>query len=124
MANPLDFFVKNTKHFMELVKRHGDLELENVRLKQQLAKCESEKATLESKLKEQIENPLYYTGTIYRDKKGVPYCPVCYDSRKDRIHLTPHLLLDWSFTCSFCGAKFEDLSSGTKKTTQRKKAKK
>ena len=64
---------------------------------------------LKAELEQQVKNPLRYTGVIYRDKKKTPFCPACYDNRKKRIHLTPSLMMNWSFSCPVCDKNFDDI---------------
>jgi hypothetical protein len=56
---------------------------------------------------EEHNNPLHFTGAIYRDTKNFTYCPACYDNQKKRIHLKKNAGLEGSFSCPICDNEFE-----------------
>ena len=75
----------------ELISKNTALELEN------------------QKLKEHKSTPLQWRNALYWDEgDDVPFCPVCYEGKKDRFHLTPYSPTNGAiaYTCGHCDKHF------------------
>jgi hypothetical protein len=126
MPNVIDFVesaISNTNALFELVKRfgHPDLGLQISDLKLALSSVKVAVSDLNNEnreLKEELrllkfdkENPLVFReedGLYYNDDKSRrPYCPMCYEVKRLRVHLTFHFNPNVPMVnCPHCGKDF------------------
>jgi hypothetical protein len=107
---------------LELAKniKNADLHDQIAELKVQLAAIKNDAASLlneNRELKEELnamknskENPLVFNREdgLYYDSQGEgPFCPSCYDSGKERIHITLY-----SYKCPKCHEPFREKGIG------------
>ena len=95
-----------------MTKRYGELELENVRLKQQLADCQAKNMELKAQRQEDIDNPLSISPSgIYFDTRRIPFCAGCYDGQTGRrVHLVYKRANVGSviYACPVCKTEYAD----------------
>ena len=92
-----------------LVRQITALNIQLAQAHNEAAKTMRKLRRLNAEVSERKNNPLTYTGTIYRGKDGFPYCPACYDNRRKRIHLKINKfpVLDGHLICPVCMNDFE-----------------
>jgi len=71
-----------------------------------IQELENKIKALETEIEELKYNPLSYDGTVYRDKKDHPYCPTCYDTHGQKVHLHKPISGRNCYYCQACNAKY------------------